>query len=31
MERFLSLVVVDFFARKVKIVLLTVLLYAALC
>ncbi len=31
MERSRSLVVADFFARKVKIVLLTILLYAALC
>ena len=31
MERYVSLEVIDFFARKVKIVLLTLLIYAAMC
>ena len=31
MERYLSLEVIDFFARKVKIVVLTLLIYAAMC
>ena len=31
MENSLLLVVVDFFARKVKIVVFTILIYAALC
>ena len=31
MDRYLSLEVIDFFARKVKIVVLTLLIYAAMC